>query len=48
MMHMVVPVWLDKVNQTQHPKPAGSVPMTKMEVVILSFPRRKVLPYCLW
>ncbi len=39
---------LFEVNQTQCPKPEGSVPTSEMEVVILTFPRRTVLPYCLW
>jgi len=37
MMHMVVPVLPDKVNQTHHCKPEGSMPASAMEVVVLRY-----------
>jgi len=45
MIHVVVPIHPDKANQTQHPRPKGSILVEEMEVVISPFPKRKVPPY---
>jgi len=46
MMCVVVPVYPDKANQTQHPRPKAPNLVKKIEVVISPFPKRKVPPYC--
>ncbi len=41
MIHVVVPVYPDKANQTQHPRPEGSNLVDEIDIVISPFPRRK-------
>ncbi len=44
MIHVVVPVWPDRANQTQCPNPEGSEPVAEIEDVISLLPKRKVPP----
>jgi len=46
MMHVVIPIHPDKTNQSQCPRPEGSIPVAEIEEVISPFPKRKVPPYC--
>jgi len=44
MMYVVTPVHPESENQTQWPRPEGSVPVAEIEEVITPLPKRKVLP----